>query len=118
MTAGKYRHRIEFLAKAQKQGAGGAQDEFGEIQDEYGEPTGEWKAVIKCWGLVHYLAGRELWAAKQANSEVSGRVELRYRDDITPDMRIKYRDRIMDIEAIIPMERERQELHIAFKELI
>jgi SPP1 family predicted phage head-tail adaptor len=103
MTAGKYKHRVEFQAKAT-------------VQDEYGEPVDAWQTVIECWGLVHYLTGRELWAAKQANSEVTGRVELRYRDDISPEMRIKYRDRFMDIESIVPLEHDRREIHVNFKE--
>lgn len=112
MTAGKYRHRIKFLKQVTKENR---QDEFGEMQDEYGEAVGDWETVIECWSRVYFLAGRELWAAKQANSKVTGRVELRARADITADMRIKHGKHLLEIEAIIPHE---EELYINFTELV
>lgn len=40
---------------------------------------------------IEPLSGRELYAAQQHHSEVTVRIRLRWRDGITPDMRVVHR---------------------------
>jgi len=67
-----------------------------------GEMTETWQEVKKVYARVEPLSAREFIAAQQANSEVSARITIRYRDDITADMRIVHRGEIYDVQGQLP----------------
>ena len=50
---------------------------------------------------VEPLAGREFFAADQAQSSVDVRVRIRYLDGITPAMRLMWDGRAHDIDSVI-----------------
>lgn len=102
--AGSLRHRITVEKKT-------------DGLDAWGGPITTWADHATIWAEVMYLSGSEFWAARQANSEASGKVRIRYRDDINPDtMRINYGGKILEILACYPFDYRRTELHILFKE--
>jgi len=60
-----------------------------ETQDAYGSPTVRWQTVAGgVWASIEPLRGREYFAAKQINAEVEARIGLRYRNDLSPKMKI------------------------------
>ncbi|WP_242145889.1 MULTISPECIES: phage head closure protein [unclassified Bacillus cereus group] len=69
-----------------------------------GEPIDEYNDVFTVWGSFIFLKGREYFQAAAANSEVQGKTEIRYRSDVTADMKIKYKDAIYDIISALPTE--------------
>src|SRR5699024_1123389 len=77
--------------------------ENGYSQDpDTGEMVEGWATTASPWAAIEPLSGREYLAAGAEQSEVKNRVTIRYRDDVTADMRIKYRDRYYNILAVLP----------------
>ncbi len=105
MRAGELRHRVTFQSLT----AG---------QDASGGPTETYADYKTLWAAVEYNSGREFWQAQQANSEVQGKVRIRHRTDITPDMRIKYGSKYLHILAPFTYDTVNVEMHIPFKEAL
>jgi len=79
-------------------------------QHASGEPDDAWTDVVTVWAAVEPLAGRELFAAQQHHSEVTGRIRLRYREGVTAAMRFVFEARIYNIVAQIDGEERHREL--------
>ena len=70
------------------------------------------------WGAIQPLSGRLLFSAQQANSEVEGRVVIRYRRDVKPSWRIKFGNRYFKILSIINSQEDKEELQLLYREII
>lgn len=105
MKAGDLRHRITIQRLVL-------------APDEYGQPVEYWQDVATCWAAVEPLRGRELFVAQQAQSEVTTRVRLRYRAGITPDMRVLFGARVLEILYVIDPEERHRELQLLCREVI
>ena len=75
MAAGKLRHRIVISQPA-------------EVSDGAGGVTTTWSTLATVWGSVEPLRGREFLDAAGAQAEVSTRIKIRYRADVTAKMRV------------------------------
>ena len=99
MRAGRLRHRVtiqQLVAASPSQDAGGAPDE-------------SWADLVTVWGEVAPLKGRELIAAQQVSSEVTGTITIRYRSGITARMRAVYGSRNYDLLGVVnTFERNRE----------
>lgn len=84
------------------------------IEGDYGT-TEEWQDFVSCWGKLKSLMGRTYFEAKQANSEVEGTLEIRYRTDLKEDMRVNIDGQIYDIEAMYDPDQRKEELHVLLK---
>lgn len=110
IQVGRLRHRVtiqRLVAGSPQQDAGGAPDET-------------WTDYATVWAEVAPLRGRELFAAQQVASEVSGTIRIRYRSDlsITSRMRCVFGARNYDILAVVdPMERHIEQI-LYVRELI
>jgi len=100
---GDMRHRITFQKPV-------------ETPDEHKGHTVSWQDMITAWASVEPLSGREYFYAHQIQAEVTHRVKTRYRQDITVKMRIKHRDRVLEIESIIDLKERHQILEILCRE--
>lgn len=78
--------------------------------------TEQWQDLASMWASVVPLSGREYFSAHQIKAEVTHRVKVRYREDVTVQMRFKHRDRNLYIESIIDIKEEREMLEILCKE--
>lgn len=87
-------------------------------KDEYGEIVEEWLDIKTVWAEIAPVSGNQFFAAKQINSEISHNVYVRYCNDLSPSMRIKFRDRIFEILYIMNVKEENRLLQIYCKELI
>jgi SPP1 family predicted phage head-tail adaptor len=104
ISIGDLRHRITFQ-KPDK------------VPDGYKGHTVKWLDVVTVWASVEPLSGREYFYAHQIKNEVSHRVRVRYREDVTAEMRIKIsEDRALAIESIIDLEERHQFLEILCRE--
>lgn len=90
MQVGKLRHRVEL----QKPVA--AQD------PESGEVVPSWEYVATLWAEVTPLSVREFIAAQAGQSEISARIKIRRRKDVTAKHRILFRSQIYNIEGVLP----------------
>lgn len=87
MRAGALKHRIEIQSR--------------EIsRDEYGEPNGTWKRYATVWAAINTKMGREFFEADKVVGETKDVFEIRYMEGIDRAMRILYRGKIYQVEAI------------------
>ena len=91
MRAGMLRHRVTI----QRQ-----EIVFG----KFGAPLHDkvWENVATVWASLEAMSGREFFASQQAQSEVTHKVTIRYRGDVTAQMRVLHGGKIFGIVAPLP----------------
>jgi SPP1 family predicted phage head-tail adaptor len=92
LDIGKLNKRITFLAP----GAGG---------DAMGQKTQEYAELKSVWATVKALRGGEYFDAQKVRPEKTYKITVRYTKDIsdetiTPDVRISYRGKTLEIEYV------------------
>lgn len=105
MDIGRLKHKITF-------------QQLGQDKNEYGETIEEWVDIKTVWAEIKPVSGNQFFAAKQINSEISHNVYIRYRHDLKPSMRIKYKERIFEILYLMNVNEENRLMQIYCKELI
>ena len=78
--------------------------------------TVQWQDMIAVWASVEPLTGREYFYSHQIKAEVTHRVKIRYRADITTEMRAKFGERVLEIESIIDLKERHEVLEILCRE--
>lgn len=69
-------------------------------RDEDGFPIeGGWSEYKKLWAKVTPLSAKDLIAAQADQSEVTARMKIRYRTDITTDMQVVWKGRVFSIKS-------------------
>ena len=69
-------------------------------RDATGGRTAEaWTTLATVWAEVLPYAGREGWNARQVDSELTHRVVMRYRSDVTSRHRLKIGSTILNIKG-------------------
>jgi len=95
VRAGKLRHRIDI-------------EQAAETGD--GSPNPEYSSLVT--GLpaeVMETTGGETIRGRQVEANIRAVIEIRYRSDITPDMRVKYGSRYLNIVSVVdPTGRRRK----------
>lgn len=86
LDAGALNKRIKILRKANG-------------TDTHGYPVEGWPEVATVWANVTAAAAREFWEAQAAHGELTHKITIRYRPDITADMRIAMGDRNFELVA-------------------
>lgn len=100
MQAGKLRHRVQIQALSQ-------------VQDlATGEMLDTWTELATVWANVVPLRGQERFEAQQVQAELSHRVEMRYRPDVTSKNRLLYDGRILEIASVADFEERHRELNL------
>lgn len=81
-----------------------------------GEGVTTWADSFTVWAAVKPLVGSQRFQAAQANSQVQGKVVIRYRSDVTASMRMLYDSRYLTILSIVDPNEAHQWLEIDYKE--
>jgi SPP1 family predicted phage head-tail adaptor len=102
MRAGTMRKRLTFQKKT-------------ETRNSFNEAVVSYVDHVTVWGSVTPNAGRKVYEALQANSEISGEIRIRYRSDIEPTMRIKLGSRYLEIISIVNVQERNRELLVYYK---
>lgn len=91
MKAGRLRHRVNFQELVVEQDADGASEEV-------------WKNIFPrlIAAEISPLSGKEFIAAQATQSEVTGRIKVRYRPEYRASMRAVHRTTIYNIVAVLP----------------
>ena len=105
MDIGRLKHRVIFQKLIN------SKNEYGELEDR-------WNDVITVWAEVRPTTGRSFFNAKQINSEISHSVYIRYRNGLSPSMRIKFKERIFEILYIMNVNEDNTLMQIYCKELV
>lgn len=90
MQAGKLRHRIMLQQPVETQ------------NEDTGSIVEGWEDVKCIWAEVYALSAREFVASHAVQSEVTTRITIRCRSDITNRHRFVYRGRIYNIQGVLP----------------
>lgn len=80
-----------------------------ENRNRLGESISEWTAFEVVWASVQGVSAREFLLAGQQQVEVSHRVKMRYLTGLTPQMRLSWRGRTLEIISIL--EHENRSVH-------
>lgn len=86
---GKLRHRVAIERNQETPDA------------DTGAMVPAWVPVATVWASVEPLSGREFVAAQAVQANVSVRIVVRYRPDITPAMRIVHGGKVHNIAAVL-----------------
>jgi len=93
------RHRVSILKKTTG-------------TDSDGYPTEVWGTHATIWAEVKPIAGREYFTAAAVQAEHQVRFTMRYRKDITTDMRLRYDNQDYEIKAILDLGGQRTWLQV------
>ena len=88
LRAGLLLHKIEIQVKTAH-------------RDMMGQEVVTWDAFAYAWASIDPLGGREYFAAQQIQSSISHKIMIRYQANIKPYHRIKWGEKIFDINAIL-----------------
>src|SRR5918992_2353622 len=103
MRAGTLKDRVTLQQNTPTQDAGGA-------------PVDSWADVATVWAAIEPLTGREFFDAARVVADVTHRLRIRYRADVTEKMRAIQGSRTFDISAVLEVGR-RRELHLMAREI-
>lgn len=76
-------------------------EKFEEGVDDYGFPLDQWVEYKRLWADIVPVSGREYFASATVNYEVTSKIYIRYYDGIDPTMRVRYKNRAFDIQAVL-----------------
>jgi len=100
MRAGKLRKRVQVQA-------------LQNTVDNFGSLVEAWATAFSRWADVRPISGKEPYTNEQHLAELNTVVELRYDSQsatITPKHRIKYGERILEIESVVNIGERNKEL--------
>lgn len=94
IAAGTYRHKIRIQSKSQ------VKNEIGDLVDSWVDFFG-----IPISARVYDLSGNELLAGQSVHSDVKTKINIRYRSQMLPSMRVVFRGLNYNILAIIDRDK-------------
>lgn len=86
------------------------------LDDGYGGKQVVWQDGFSAWALIEPLSAHEKFEAMSVQSGVTHRVYIRYRPDVGTEMRIKYGNRIFEIEGILDIGEQKRFLELLCSE--
>lgn len=90
VASGDLRHKVQLQS-------------FIDVQNPVtGEFVPEWTTIAEPWAQIVPMSAREFMASAAEQSEVRGRIVIRYRGDIDATMRILYRGKWYAIFGVMP----------------
>jgi SPP1 family predicted phage head-tail adaptor len=69
--------------------------------DEAGGAVITWQPVATVWAEIQPKSGREIFESDQLGGRITHDVRMRYRDGVTPKMRIFHSGRLFDIRNVV-----------------
>lgn len=88
MRAGTLHNRIEIQAR-------------NAVEDAVGGERGEWATVLTTDAYINPLSGREFLVAHGMQADTTHEITMRYWAPLTAKHRIKYGDRIFNIDQVL-----------------
>lgn len=99
MKTGTLRHRVELQERT-------------DTQDGTGQPIPAWATYATVWAAIEPLTARELIAAKQAQSEATTKIRLRYVSGVDHTDRVVFGSRTYAINSVVNPDERNRELHL------
>ena len=108
MRAGRLRHRLTLRKPV-----------YG---DDWGEVPTRWIDVATVWGAVEPVRGQEYTQLRSSGADETGKIVIRYRSDVHPEMRVAMdgspEERVYDIKDVIDPDERHRELQLMVKEFV
>jgi len=107
-----------------KQRAAGERDKYITLQlstktrDAYGREQETWVDVAQIWAQIQPLRGREFFDAQKTNVELTHRITISYRANVTPNMRAKFGRRLYYFQAPLNIDAANREIQIMSREAL
>jgi SPP1 family predicted phage head-tail adaptor len=76
-------------------------------RDAVGQPVQSWQSLGPIWCDIRLLSGLQMIKSDAQMSKVRGSIRIRWRADVTPQMRVVHGSAIYGIEAVLPDSRRR-----------
>lgn len=89
VAAGELRHKVRLQENV-----------IGQDPDT-GEQVSSWQTIAQPWAKIAPMSGREFLAAAAEQSEVRGRITIRYRGNVDATMRVVHRGMYYNILAAL-----------------
>jgi SPP1 family predicted phage head-tail adaptor len=105
MRSGNLKHKVEIQS-------------YSQTTNDFGEVTKGYYVFKTVYSSITPISGKEYFASKQVNAEVSHKIEFRFVDGVLPTMRIVYGARVFNIESVINIREENKTLQIMAVEAI
>lgn len=105
MDIGRTNKRIAFYGSVEQE------NELGQIEQIQ-------KELFRTWASVEPLRGREYQEAQKIRPELTYKITIRYRPGITPDMHLKYKERLFEIVSVINMKEQNEIIELMCTEKI
>jgi SPP1 family predicted phage head-tail adaptor len=87
-----------------------------ETDDDTGDPVPVWLPFATVWGALEPGRGRQFVGEQQIESEVTGRIRIRYRPGVTAKMRAVVDGVPYDILAVLDLKDRHEEMHLLTSE--
>jgi SPP1 family predicted phage head-tail adaptor len=84
--------------------------------NDLGETIDAWTEVGGAWAKIENQAGRELYLSRQVQPDATAIIKIPYYHGLTTKHRIKYGDRIFDIQAVNNVEERNREHWLTCRE--
>jgi len=79
-----------------------------ETRNTLGETLQTWSTYSTIWASVEGVSSRESLLAGQQQISISHRVRMRWLDGLTQNMRLRWRNRTLDIISILERDNRRE----------
>ena len=99
MRAGRLRHRVSIQSQ-------------GTTLDDYGESTDSWSTDDTVWAAVEPVSGSERDIGEQMVGVVTHRVVMRYVSSLTPNKRILFGSRVLNINSVLNIDERNERLSL------
>ncbi len=91
MIIGELRHRLALQSAT-------------DSTDSYGQPTRSWATYATVWGKVLPVTAGESQLANQQQADITHRITIRHRADVTAEHRILFGSRTLNIRGVRDLE--------------
>lgn len=98
LAAGRLRHQVSL------QRSDYLRDSNGEVVQDpnTGETTSVWTEIALLWAAIEPSSAREFIASQAVQSEITGKIVIRYRADILPTDRFVHNGKVYSVEGLLP----------------
>ena len=105
MRTGKLRHKVTIRRLTR-------------IENDIGDLVTVWVDIATAWAAIEPVGGKEYWTAAQLQAETTHKVTMRPVPGvrILPADQLYFKDRILEIEAVMDIEERGRELELLCKE--
>ncbi len=84
--------------------------------DEAGGYTRSWIDIADLWAEIIPMRGSEKVFGNQVQAAVTHKIKLRYREDVKPEMRLQYDNRVFNIRHVINISEMNEVLEVLAEE--